>query len=28
VQERDETPKIFGWISGEEQALLKQHGIV
>ena len=28
VQELDETPKIFGWISGDEQALLKQHGLV
>lgn len=28
VQRLEETPKIFGWISGDEQAVLKQHGIV
>jgi hypothetical protein len=28
VQQLDSTPKIFGWISGDEQAVLKQHGIV
>jgi hypothetical protein len=22
------TPKIFGWVSGDEQAVLKQHGII
>jgi len=21
-------PKVFGWVSGDEQALLKQHGII
>jgi hypothetical protein len=28
VQQRDDTPKIFGWISGDEQALLRERGIV
>ena len=28
VQQLDGEPKIFGWVSGDEQALLKQHGIV
>ncbi len=23
-----EQPKVFGWVSGDEQALLKKHGIV
>ncbi len=27
VQKLDAEPKVFGWISGDEQALLKQHGI-
>lgn len=27
VQVLDGEPKIFGWISGDEQALLKKHGI-
>jgi hypothetical protein len=27
VQQLDGGPKIFGWISGDEQALLKKHGI-
>jgi hypothetical protein len=27
VQKLDGAPKIFGWVSGDEQALLKQHGI-
>lgn len=27
VQILDKDPKIFGWISGDEQALLKEHGI-
>ena len=27
VQQLDGAPKIFGWISGDEQAVLKQHGI-
>ena len=28
VQQLEGAPKIFGWISGDEQAVLKQHGIV
>ena len=27
VQQLDGEPRIFGWVSGDEQALLKQHGI-
>lgn len=27
MQQLDGEPKIFGWVSGDEQALLKQHGI-
>lgn len=27
VQIRDKVPQIFGWISGDEQALLTEHGI-
>jgi len=28
VQMLDGEPKVFGWVSGDEQALLKQHGII
>ena len=28
VQQLQETPKIFGWVSGDEQAVLKEHGII
>jgi hypothetical protein len=28
VQKLNGAPKIFGWVSGDEQALLKEHGIV
>lgn len=28
VQQLDGEPKVFGWISGDEQELLKEHGIV
>lgn len=28
VQKLDGEPKIFGWVSGDEQAILKQHGII
>jgi len=28
VQKLDGDAKVFGWVSGDEQALLKQHGIV
>ena len=27
VQQLDAEPKVFGWISGDEQALLREHGI-
>ena len=27
VQTRGGEPKVFGWISGDEEALLKQHGV-
>lgn len=28
VQMLDREPRIFGWISGDEQALLKKHGVI
>jgi hypothetical protein len=28
IQKLDGEPKIFGWVSGDEQALLRQHGIL
>ncbi|MCD6672151.1 MAG: DUF4440 domain-containing protein [Burkholderiaceae bacterium] len=28
VQKLDGEPKVFGWISGDEQALLVKHGII
>lgn len=28
VQHLGEEPRIFGWVSGDEQALLREHGIV
>lgn len=28
VQKLDGEPKVFGWVSGDEQALLRKHGIV
>ena len=28
VQKLDEEPKVFGWVSGDEQSLLKKHGIL
>ena len=28
VQKLDDAPKVFGWVSGDEQALLKQHGVI
>lgn len=28
VQQLGAEPKVFGWVSGDEQALLKAHGIV
>ncbi|MOA64116.1 hypothetical protein D3C78_1900710 [compost metagenome] len=23
-----EAPKVFGWVTGDEQALLREHGII
>ncbi len=28
VQNLDEKPKVFGWVAGDEQALLQKHGII
>lgn len=28
IQQLDGKPKVFGWASGDEQALLRKHGIV
>jgi hypothetical protein len=28
VQKLDEEPRVFGWISGDEEALLRKHGII
>ena len=28
VQKREGEAKVFGWVSGDEQALLKKHGLV
>lgn len=28
VQNLDGEPKVFGWVSGDEQALLRKHGII
>jgi hypothetical protein len=28
VQTLDGEPKVFGWVSGDEQALLRKHGII
>ncbi len=28
VQKLEEEVKVFGWISGDEQALLREHGIL
>lgn len=28
VQTRDGEAKVFGWVSGDEQALMKKHGVV
>lgn len=28
VQKLDGEPKVFGWVAGDEQALLRQHGII
>lgn len=28
VQKLDGEPRVFGWVSGDEQALLRKHGII
>ncbi len=28
VQKLDVEPKVFGWVAGDEQALLRKHGII
>lgn len=28
IQTLDDGPKVFGWVSGDEQALLKAHGVI
>jgi hypothetical protein len=28
VQQLDEEPKVFGWVSGDERALLRKHDII
>ena len=28
VQTLDGEPKVFGWVSGDEQALLRKHGVI
>lgn len=28
IQKLDDEPKVFGWVSGDEQALLRKHGII
>lgn len=28
VEDTDGTPKVFGWVAGDEQALLKERGII
>jgi hypothetical protein len=28
VQKLDGEPKVFGWVSGDEQALLRKHGVI
>ncbi len=28
VQKLDGEPKVFGWVSGDEQTLLREHGII
>ena len=28
VQKLDGQPKVFGWVSGDEQAVLRKHGII
>lgn len=28
IEKRDGEPKVFGWVSGDEQVLLREHGII
>ncbi|HTI67737.1 MAG TPA: nuclear transport factor 2 family protein [Caulobacteraceae bacterium] len=28
VQQLDDVAKVFGWVSGDEQALLRKHGVI
>lgn len=28
IQQLDGEPKVFGWVSGDEEALLKEHGVI
>ena len=28
VQQLGAEPKVFGWVSGDEQALLREHGVI
>lgn len=28
IKKLDKEPKIFGWVTGDEQAALKQHGVI
>jgi hypothetical protein len=28
IQKLDEEPKVFGWVSGDEEALLRQRGVL
>ena len=28
IQQLDEEPKVFGWVSGDEQSLLSKHGVI
>lgn len=28
VQKLDGEPKVFGWVSGDEEAVLKEHGVI
>jgi hypothetical protein len=28
IQKLDEEPKVFGWVSGDEQALLRKHNVI
>jgi hypothetical protein len=28
LQSLEDAPKVFGWVSGDEQALLKERGVI